>query len=230
MSQPKVSEGPVKISVSGRLSFPVFTMAEAIERDKTSMYPAMSPDYISPGFNLLLDQKTHDRIVEFFLDTLLPSFIQDRSENEKWGLDAKEAKRVETLLRSGDLSEQPPYIPLKPVPEKSQAMAPEAVSQLNIKGRRGADIKLQAIVNSAEEVLDGFDHPASFPALMSIGETIHSLYPGSIAAATLTFYPVTKAKPAGFQARATTAVFKADAEQFGAGEVEFDLDDLFLDD
>lgn len=230
MSNDQFTEAP-QITVSGRLSYPVFTMAEAIERDKTSKYPAAKPEYIAPNFNLLLDQKSHDKVLEFFLDELLPYFVEVNKQNEDWGLSAVEAKRIEKLLRSGDLEDQPPYIPLKPVPEKTQELAPEAVSMIKINGRRGANIKQLAVIESAEELNDNSTENFTGPAILPIEETVHTLYAGCVTGAKLGFYATKKAKPAGFQARATSAVFKSDADSFSAfGDDSIDYDDLFMDD
>ena len=117
---------------------------------------------------------------------------------------------------------------MKPVPEKTQALAPEAVAMIKISGQRGLDIDLKAIVTSEDELNVPDPDQLAFPIVKPIGQTVHRMYGGCYVAATVNLYAFVSGKLPGFSASAGTAVFKADGDRFGGG-VDVDEDEIFLD-
>lgn len=214
---------PSNVTVYGRLSWPVFSHAEAVSRNARSDYP-LPAEQVTPTFNLLLEQPQLNKFINHVTDVFLP-WVQ--SGEAKTTLDERQ---VDMLLKqlASDWEMQPPYIPLKPVPEKTIEMAPEAVAMLKVNGRRGIDIDQKAIVNDESELLAPTGEPMSFPVAKPIRQTVHSLYGGCYAAATLNLYAYLSGKMPGFSASAGVVVFKADGNRFGGG-VDVDEDEIFLD-
>ena len=129
---------------------------------------------------------------------------------------------------NSDWTEQPPYIPIKALSEKSAELAPEAVASLKVNGMRGQDLVLKAVVNSEDELVIPDENILAYPIIQPINRTVHELYPGSLAAATLNLYSFVSGKLPGFSASTGTVIFKADAERFGGG-IAVDEDEIFAD-
>ena len=127
-----------------------------------------------------------------------------------------------------DWESQPPYIAIKPVPEKTQPLAPEAVASVKVKGPRQADIALKAIVNSEDDLVVPDPAITSYPVLKPLNQTVHTMYGGAYVAATLNLYSFLSGKLPGFSASASVAIFKADGDRFGGG-TEVDEDEIFAD-
>lgn len=218
---------PQTVTVYGRLSWPVFSHAEAVARNAKSKFPQPA-DQVTAEFNLLLDQAQRDKFVTAVKDQFLPYCLQQHAANEK--RNALDAKQVDQILRvlEGDLEIQPPYIPLKPVPEKSAELAPDAVAMLKVKGARGADIVQKAIVTDEDQLIIPDPDILTWPVIKPIHQTVHSLYGGCYATATLNLYAYVSGKLPGFSASAGTVVFKADGDRFGGG-IEIDEDEIFAD-
>ena len=221
------SNNPSTITIYGRLSFPVFTMAEAVARNATSPNPKKD-EQVTPEFNLLLEQAQFDKYVKFVKDVFLPYCQKQSEQGEKRNaLTEAEVKRILKTVDS-DWTEQPPYISLKPVSEKSLALMPNAVAMLKIVGQRGQDMNLQAIVNDESELAVPDPDLITFPIIKPINQTVHQMYPGAYVAATLNLYSFISGKVPGFSSSASTAIFKADADRFGGG-VDVDMEDIFMD-
>lgn len=224
-----MSKNPMTITIYGRLSFPVFGLTEAIERNKQSAFPQADSSRVTPEFHLLLEPAQQDKFLKHVQDLFLPEVAARSKAGEKRNaLSDKEIKRITDLLDSKDWENQPPYIPLKPINEKTLALAPECVSSLKVVGNRGMDIVQKAIVRSEDELAIPDEDILSYPVVLPIQKTTHQLYPGCYAAATLNLYSFISGKLPGFSASASTCVFKADGTRFGGG-VEIDEDEMFLD-
>lgn len=220
---------PAVVSIYGRLSFPVFSYAEAVVRNQKSQFAKPDTSQVTPEFNLLVEQGQLDKFKNHVLSTFLPFCAAQHAAGEKRNaLDPAEVAKLEKALLAEDWAEQPPYIPIKPVPDKTQALAPEAVAMIKIIGNRGIDIEQKAIVYSEDELLVPDPELLTFPVIKPIGQTVHSLYAGCYTAATLNLFSFVSAKKPGFSASAGVAVRKADGERFGGG-VAIDLDDIFTD-
>lgn len=211
-----------------RLSWPVFEYKAAVARNVKSIYPR-PPEEITPEFNMLLEQSHLDAYLKYVLDEYLPWVIAQGLAGEKGGLDKAHVDRIVKLIEAGDWDAQPPYIPIKPVPEKTQELAPEAVAMLKVKGNRGVDISQMARVRNEQELAVPDPKVLSFPILRPIHESVHSLYGGCYIAATLNHYAYVSGKLPGFSASASTCVFMEDGERFGGG-VAIDEDAIFMDD
>ena len=74
---------PTTVTIYGRLSFPVFTHAEAVTRNATSPYPIADASKVAPGFNLLLEQPQLDKFVNFVTNDFLPYCAQQHAAGEK---------------------------------------------------------------------------------------------------------------------------------------------------
>lgn len=223
------TKNPATVTVYGRLSYPVFSYQAAVARNATSKYPAKDIAEITPEFNLLLEQPQLDKLVNHVLTEFFPYCVAQEAAGEKRNaLSQKDIDRMVKLIEAEDWEGQPPYIPIKPVPEKTALLAPEAKVMLKIKGNRGVDIEQKAIVNSEDELLVPDPDLISYPAIKPAHQTVHQLYGGAYVAATLNLYAFVSGKMPGFSASAGTAVFKADGESFGGG-VAVDEDEIFLD-
>lgn len=218
---------PQNVTIYGRLSWPVWTHKEAVERNVKSKFPQPAEN-VTAEFNLLLEQAQLDKFLQHVESVYLPFTKQRFNDGEtKNALDDKQIKAVLNVLHS-DFEMQPPYIPLKPVPEKTLELAPEAVAMLKVKGPRQADIELKAIVNSDTELVVPDPDLLKFPVVKPINQTVHQMYGGCYAAATLNLYSFISGKTPGFSASAGVAVFKTDGDRFGGG-VAVDEDEIFLD-
>lgn len=226
---------PNPITVRGRLSYPVFGYAEAVERNQKGMYPEADKSRVKPSFNLLLEEPQVERVVAY-LKAFLPYCVAEMGSNTaktrpRNGLTQKEADKIEALLDSGDWSDQPPYIPLKIVPEKTLDLAPESAASLKVVGTPGQDIEQRAVVLSESELLVP-DPDLTIPEkgmILPLGQTTHELYGGCVAMATVHAYSYAAGPAPGINIAAGTCVFKADADRFGGGP-SIDEDAMLLDD
>lgn len=219
---------PKTVTIYGRLSFPNFTMAQALTRNSTSSFKKPDAD-VAPDFNLLVEQAQLDKLTQHVLNEFLPYCVQQSAKGEKRdALTQAEADRIIKLIESRDWEAQPPYIPVKPVPEKTAELAPEAVASIKVMGNKGQDVVLKAIVQDESELSVPDPDLVAFPVIKNINQTTHSMYGGCYVAATLNLYAFISGKLPGFSASAGTAVFKADGDSFGGG-VSVDEDEIFLD-
>ena len=223
------NDNNTSVTVYGRLSFPVWTMAEALGRNAAA--PAnvqKKDDQVAPEFNLLLEQGQLDKYMDFVKAKFLPYCVQQSAAGEKRNaLTQKEADAILRVLDS-DWEMQPPYISLKPVSEKSLALAPASAAMLKIVGGRGRDMELRAIVRDESELAVPDPDIIKFPVVKPLHQTIHQMYPGAYVAATVNLYSFISGKTPGFSSSATVAVFREDADRFGGG-VELNEDELFED-
>ena len=219
---------PQTVTIYGRLSWPVWTMAQAIERNKTSKYPK-ADDRVAPSFNLFVEQDQLDKLIKHVEDEFLP-WVEERGKNgeKRNALSSREIKKIKDLIASKDWEDQPPFIPIKVLPEKSVELAPETVASISINGQAGRDLIQKAIVRREDQLVDPSSR-TTFPVVVPIEETTFSMYGGCVAAATLNLYSFVAAGSPGFSASANTVVFREDAESF-SGSVAVDEDDMLLDD
>lgn len=227
MATPK--KDPKTVTIRGRLSFPNFTMQGALARNATSKF-AKDADKVTPDFNLLVEPAHLQKLKDHLVNEFLPYCLEQHNAGEKKdALTDVEVKKLLKVLDAEDWDTQPPYIPIKPVPEKTQALAPEAVANVKVSGNRGSDITLMARVNSEDEILNPDGSQISFPCIMPVGQTVHEMYGGAYVAATLNLYSFVSGKLPGFSASASTCVFLENRDRFGGG-VSIDEDEIFLDD
>ena len=223
------AKNPKTVTIYGRLSFPNFLYAQAVQRNQKSQFPKADPAEVTPDFNLLVEQAQLDKLVTHIKTVFLPYCLEQSNKGEKRdALTQAEVDRIVKLIDSGDFDAQPPYISIKPVPEKTAELAPEAVASIKVNGNRGADIEQKAIVNSEDELVVPDPDVLSYPIIRPINQTVHSMYGGCYVAATLNLYAFISGKLPGFSASASVAVFKADGDRFGGG-TSVDEDEIFAD-
>lgn len=224
-----MAKNPATVTIYGRLSFPVFSHAEAVTRNAKSKFPKDDASKVTPEFNLLVEDAQLTKLIDHILNEFLPFCEGESAKNEKRNaLTPAESKRIRKILEDRDWEAQPPYIPIKVVGEKTAELAPEAVASIKISGNRGVDIVQMAIVNSEDELVVPDPDLLNYPVIKPISQTIHQLYAGSYVAATLNLYAYLSGKVPGVSASASTAVFKMDGDRLGGG-VAIDEDSIFMD-
>jgi len=223
-----MAKSPKNVTIYGRLSFPTFDYAQAVAKNAKSNFVKDAAD-VTPDFNLLLEQAQLDKLKKHILDEFLPYCLEQHKKGEKKdALDQGQIDKLVKLIESEDWDSQPPYIPIKPVPDKTKDLAPEALVSLKVVGNKGTDMVQHAIVQDESELAVPDPDRVDYPCILPIGQTIHSLYGGCYAAATLNLYSFVSGKLPGFSAAASVCVFKADGDRFGGG-VAVDEDEMFMD-
>ncbi len=224
-----MAKSPKNVTIYGRLSFPTFDYAQAVAKNAKSKYVKADAADVTPDFNLLVEQAQLDKLKKHVLEEFLPYCVEQHSKGEKRdALDKKQVDKILAIIEADDWENQPPYIPIKMVPEKTRELAPEALASVKVLGNKGTDMVQQAIVQDESELAVPDPDRVAYPAIMPIGQTVHSLYGGCYAAATLNLYAYVSGKQPGFSAAASVCVFKADGDRFGGG-VSVDEDEMFLD-
>ena len=220
-------KSPKRVTIYGRLSFPNFEHGPAVARNAKSKFPKPA-DEVQPDFNLLVEQAQLDKLVNHVTGEFLPYCLDQSNKGEKRdALSKKNLDRIVKLINGADWENQPPYLPIKPVGDKTAALAPEAVASIKVVGNKGTDIELKAIVNDESELVVPDPDILQFPVIKPIGQTVHQMYGGCYVVATLNLYAY-ETGSVGFSAAASVAVFKADGDRFGGG-VAVDEDEIFLD-
>lgn len=227
---PAATVDPKRLTIYGRLSFPTWTAKAAFEKSQGGTYPAADISKAKPDFILLLEQAQLDKLMNHCVSTFLPYCEAQFAANEKRDkLEPDEVKSLIEQISDPAKWEKGVYnTPFKPVHEKTQPLAPEAVAQVKVIGNEGVDFELKAIVNSEGELLIPDPDLLKFPVLKPIDQTVHQMYAGCYVAVTINLYAYHNGKLPGFSAGASTAVFKADGDRFGGG-VSVDEDEIFLD-
>jgi hypothetical protein len=224
-----MAKSPKNVTIYGRLSFPTFDYQQAVAKNAKSQFAKADAADVTPDFNLLVEQAQLDKLKNHLLTEFLPYCVEQEKKGDKRdALTQAQADKLVKLIESEDWDSQPPYICIKPVPAKTQELAPEALASVKVLGNKGTDIVQQAIVQDESELAVPDPDRVDYPAIMPIGQTVHSLYGGCYAAATLNLYAFVSGKLPGFSAAASVCVFKADGDRFGGG-VTVDEDEMFLD-
>lgn len=216
---------PQVLTIQGRLSYPTFKYKDAVVRNAKSKF-VKDPADVFPEFNILLTRGQLDAVKAHITDVFIPWCISQGKNKDKSGLSDAEAKRILDLLASEDWDNQPPYIPIKSVPEKTQPLAPEAVAMFKINGQKGTDVDLKAVVKNADELAVPDPTRVKYPVILPLDETVHAMQSGFVVATTLNLYAYLSGKVPGITAQAKACVFKEKAAQFGGG-VELDDDAIF---
>lgn len=225
-----MSDNPRAVSVWGRLSWPSLTAAEAYTNTQKSKYPEKDVASARPFFTLVLTQgqfeKARDHVVNKFLPYCVAQFKAE-GMNGKNALEPAEAKELIDFL-TGDLSAKKAYTPFKPVHEKTLALMPDAVATIKVVGKAGIDLTQIAKVYSESELKIPDPDQIVWPCAKPIDQTVHTLYPGCEAFATLDLYTFHIGHNPGFSAGSSTIAFRGNAERFGGG-AELDTSELLLD-
>lgn len=223
------AKNPKTVTIYGRLSYANFSYQQAVARNAKSQYAKADTAEVSPDFNLLVEPAQLKKLKDHVLNEFLPYCLQQEAKGEKRdALTQDQVDRIVKILDKEDWEAQPPYIPIKPVNEKTAVLAPECVANVKIVGNKGIDIEQKAIVNGEDELLVPEPDLLTFPVIRPIHRTVHQLYGGCYAAATLNLYAFISGKLPGFSASASVCVFKADGDRFGGGP-SIDEDEIFAD-
>jgi len=226
-----MQKNPQTVTIRGRLSYPTFTIDQAYELAQKGKFPTKSPADSTPSFQLLVEKDQLQKLIEHARTVFLPWCVQRGNDGEKknaltTGDVKKLLAQVDDVAQWGDAAIY--NSPFKPVPEKTVEAAPEAVASITVRGSKGQNIELKAVVADESELLIPDPDILAFPLIKPIAQTVHEMYAGANVAATLNLYAYYNGKLPGFSASASVAVFKADGERIGGG-VAVDEEEMFLD-
>lgn len=226
-----MAKNPQTVTIRGRLSYPTFTTEAAYALGQKGKFPTASPAESTPSFQLLVEKDQLQKLVEHARKVFLPWCVERSDAGEKKNtLTSADVKKllaqVDDPAQWGDAAIY--NSPFKPVSENTVEHAPEAVAAIAVRGSKGQNIELKAIVQDEGELLIPDPDLLTFPVIKPIGQTVHEMYAGAHVAATLNLYSYYNGKLPGFSASAGVAVFKADGERIGGG-VAVDEEEMFLD-
>lgn len=223
-------KNPKTVTIRGRLSYPTFTAEQAHALSQSGLYPTNSAAEATPTFNMLVEKDQLDKLMRHAQDVFLPYVIERSKAGEKKdALTAGEVKKLVTQLDDPTEWAEPTFnTPFKPVPEKTVEYAPEAVASITVRGSKGQDMELMAIVTDESELAVPDPDILKYPVIKPINETKHNLYAGCYVVATLNLYAYKNGNNPGFSASSNTPIFKADGPRIGGG-VDIDEDEIFLD-
>lgn len=219
-----------KLNIRGAITYSQFTMAQAKANNERSSYPDPE-DRIAPSVQLLLDETQYERVRTHIIDVYLPEAVaRAKAKEKKDAIEQKYADRIKANLENREL-EGPPYLLVKEVYAKSVEAVPWAVATLKFKGTAGRDIEKLARVNDESELRVPDPNALTFPTVRPIDETVHELYPGAWAYATLNLSGYfTSAGSYGISAYSNSVVFLENRDRLGGGGGVLDTEDIFLDD
>ena len=223
-----------KHNARGAITYSQFTMAQALANNANRTQYKKTDDKVAPQVQFLLDQAQVDRIVAHIRDTYLPETLVRNGRGEK--RDSFDQKQVTKILKALDERQaegwqsESPFLPIKQVYKKTLEVAPWAIATLALTGTAGRDIEQLARVNDESELRVPDPNLLSFPALKPIDQTVHELYPGAWAYATLNLSGyVQSASNFGISAYSNTVVFLEDRDRL-AGGMSLDESSIFMDD
>ena len=211
------------ITLTGRLSFPVWTMERAIALNAKSKWP-VDADQVACTFNMFLEKDQYDKLITHLKDVYLPWVVSQ--DGKRGGLPQNEVDKLIEAIDKGDWLNTPFNFFIKGMKEKDLEVAPEAVAFIKVKGSVGQNLVQKAVVYGEDELLVPLDID-SFPAIVPASQSVHELYAGAVVATTLNMYSFMSGKNPGIGAGAPAVVFKADGEQIGG--TRLDEDEIFLD-
>ena len=222
-------ERPKDIVIRGRLSFPKFTMPEALAFNRTSEHAKKDED-VRPHFFILLDEAQQNKLTKYIVDEFLPwCQAQEKAGEKRSALNAGQVKKLTKVIEAGEWDVDGVLGLIYPVHEKTAELAPEAESQLKVNGFKGQDLVRKAIVRDVSELRNQVDDIVlgERGEILDINDTIHELYPGSVVTAQLNLYAFVAAGQPGISASTSTIIFVRDDERFGGGG-GVDEDDVFM--
>ena len=228
------TDNPANVTISGRLSFPRFTHAEAVVANAKSKFPKATPEEVKPEFNLLVEQAQLDKFVAHIKDVFLP-FVESqyaKGPKEKNALAPKEVKKILAMIEAGDWEETPPSMPIKKISEKNQEAAPEAVASVKITGMKNTNIALKATVYEEGQLAVPDPDILKYPFVTDLKNTVFQMYAGAYVVTTVNLYAFFSSTSVfGITASANTAIYRGNLEggRLGGG-IDYDEDDIFLDD
>lgn len=225
-----------KLNIRGGVTYSDFTYDQALKSNERSdpKYKKSDLTKVAPQVQLLLDKVQRDRVIAHLRDVYVPETIKRSAAGEK--KDAFEKKYADKILAALEewstdvVADAPPHLPIKKVYPKTLVVAPWAMATLKFTGTKEKDLELLARVNDESELKVPDPNLLTFPVLQPIGRTVHDLYPGAWAYATLNLsgFFMTPGNY-GISAYANTLVFLEDRDRLSGG-AGLDEDDIFMDD
>lgn len=218
---------PQEITLRGRLSFPNLTIPQALAQNKKSKFPKADED-VRPNFQLLVTDDQQDKLIAHVKNVFLPWCLEQGKAGAKSGLTEAQVKKLTKILDAKEWDVDPLQGLLKPVHEKTAALAPETVACIPVNGFKGRDIKVKAVVKSEAQLANPHSDILIPPAgkILDIEDTKLELRAGYYVGATLNLFAYTGAN-VGISASTETIVLLNEAEPFGGGS-SFD-EDVFMD-
>ena len=118
------------VNIKGRLSFPRFTMQEALDHNAMNTKFKKDPANVTPSFGLLLEEEQLNKVIAHLTEEFIPmaEARYNADADAKNVLRPKDSKKIIASLEARDFADQPPYIPLKPVGEKTLELMPSALA------------------------------------------------------------------------------------------------------
>lgn len=225
-----MTKDPQTVTIRGRLSYPTWTTEAAFALAAKGKFPTKSPEESTPSFQLLVEKDQLDKLMLHVKNEFLPWVVANNKAGEKRNeLEQDEVNDLLAQLDNRKKWAKPTFnTPFKEIGEKTVDLVPECVAAIAVRGSKGQNIDLKAVVENESELLIPDADILGYPVLRSITQTVHEMYAGAMVAATLNLYSYRNGNNPGFSAGANTAVFKADAERLGGG-VAVDEDEIFLD-
>ena len=221
---------PKNVTIKGRLSFPNFTMPQALAQDLKSSWPAANKADVSPSYNLLLEPSQLEKLKKHILEVFLPyAEEQNRKGEKRDALTPKQVKQFVEKLEDEAWTEQTPFLMIKAISEKNQPNAPECVASVVVRGNKGQDISVQATVYSEDQLAVPDPDILAYPVRKPIGETVFTPYPGAYFVTTLNLFAF-QGVSAGISAGGSVALYMGnlEGERFGGGTA-VDEDEIFMD-
>lgn len=225
------TDRPEDLVIRGRLSWPKFTMPEAIAFNKSSDYPKKDED-VRPSFQLLVNSVQLEKLTTYVKDVFLPWCAEQEKAGEKASaLTAAQVKKLTKIIDEADWETDPVLGLINKVHEKTVDLAPEAEATVKVNGFKGQDLVQKAIVRSTDQLANPHDDIiiGERGLIMDIADTNLELYPGSFVIAQLNLYAFVSAGNPGISATTPAVIFAADGERFGGGAA-LDEDSIFLAD
>lgn len=219
--------------LTGRLSFPAFTMAEALKLNENGKKEyKRTPDQVKSHYNLLVTEAQMTKLLQYVTSEFLPyvEAVGKEKGNEKGGLDKPMLTKLKRMLEAQEWDIDPISGFIKPVAKKTQELAPEAVASIKINGMKGQDVVRKAIVRDTSELVNEVDAPVipSRGLPLPIDDTKLEIYPGATCAAPINLYAYVSGTTPSITASGPTCIMvHGNSERFGGGG-DIDEDSLFM--
>jgi hypothetical protein len=227
------AQRPNDYVLSGRLSYPAFTMPEALALNENGKKEyKKTADKVKTHYNLLVTEAQLNKLLAYVTSEFLPyvETVGKEKGNEKGGLEKPMLTKLKRMIEAQDWEVDPIVGFIKPVSKKTAELAPEAVATVKVNGMKGQDVTRRAIVHDVSELVNQVDVPP-IPARglpLPVGDTNLELYPGAVCAAPINLYAyVTGSTPSITASGPTCILVNSNAERFGGGG-EIDEDELFM--
>lgn len=235
----KQVDRPEGLNVGGRFSYANLTAQEAYDsahRADSKLPPKQRPqsvDEAKASFNVLLNEAGLEVVKNYLLDTVIPWFEQEVADgNKKMTVDQQGINLIRDNIVGEVWDAKLGTLAIKPVNEKTQALAPTAAASLVVKAwKAGTNISKEAFVTEEEQLLT---KPFTKKQMFPLEDTIFDLYPGCYVKATISFWIGAVNGAPYLSCAGSSVAFWKDAPSFvgGGSDTEGMIaagDDMFID-